>query len=116
MLTFAADENFDGNILRGLERRRPALDVVRVQDTEMYGADDSDVLAWAADAERIVLTHDKSTVPGHAYDRVRAGKPMYGVFVVLPDTPVGKAVDDLLILALASNEGEWNGQVVYIPL
>lgn len=116
MLSFATDENFDGNILRGLKRRRPTLDVVRMQDTEMYGADDPDMLAWAADAGRIVLTHDKSTVPGYAYDRVRAGEPMRGVFVVLPDTPIGKAVDDLLILALASDEGEWEGQVVYIPL
>jgi hypothetical protein len=116
MLSFAADENFDVNILRGLERRRPTLDVVRVQDTEMYSADDSDMLAWAADAGRIVLTHDKSTVPGHAYDRVRAGEPMCGVFVVLPGTPISKAVDDLLNLAIASDEGEWEGQVVYIPL
>jgi hypothetical protein len=31
MLRLAADENFDNDILRGLLRRRPGIDVVRVQ-------------------------------------------------------------------------------------
>ncbi len=31
MLRLAADENFDNNIVRGLLRRRPDLDIVRVQ-------------------------------------------------------------------------------------
>ena len=115
MLAFAADENFNGDILRGLERREPTLDIVRVQDTEMYAADDSAMLAWAAAEDRVVLTHDKQTVPGHAYDRVRAGKPMPGVFVVFADTSIGKAIDDVLTLAVDSDEGEWQSPVLYIP-
>lgn len=40
MLRFLADENFNNDILRGLLRRNPAIDIVRVQDTELFGADD----------------------------------------------------------------------------
>jgi precorrin-6B methylase 2 len=32
MLRFAADENFNGDIVRGLLRRNPKLDIVRIQD------------------------------------------------------------------------------------
>ena len=32
MLPFAADESFNGDIVRGLLRRNPKLDIVRVQD------------------------------------------------------------------------------------
>jgi hypothetical protein len=32
MLKFLADENFDNTIVRGLFRRNPMLDMVRVQD------------------------------------------------------------------------------------
>jgi hypothetical protein len=32
MVAFAADENFNNDILRGLLRRKPDLDIVRVQD------------------------------------------------------------------------------------
>ena len=42
MLSFAADENFSGRIARGLQRRLPDLDIVRVQDTQMAGATDAD--------------------------------------------------------------------------
>jgi hypothetical protein len=40
MLLLAADENFNGNIVRGLFRRQPALDLVRLQDVDLLGADD----------------------------------------------------------------------------
>jgi len=44
MLRFLADENFNNAILRGLLRRNPALEIRRVQDTVMSGADDPSVL------------------------------------------------------------------------
>lgn len=34
-LRFAADENFDGRIVRGLLRIFPDLDLIRVQDTTL---------------------------------------------------------------------------------
>lgn len=40
MLRFAADENFNADIVRGLRRRLPELDIVRVQDVGLSGADD----------------------------------------------------------------------------
>ena len=49
MLRLAADENFNGDIVRGLLRRNPKLDIVRIQDVGLSGADDPSVLQWAAD-------------------------------------------------------------------
>ena len=63
MFRLLADENFRGNIIRGLIRRIPTLDVTRVQDEGLSGADDPSVLEWAADNDRIVLTHDLETMP-----------------------------------------------------
>jgi hypothetical protein len=34
MLLLASDENFNGDIVRGLLLRRPTLDLVRLQDTD----------------------------------------------------------------------------------
>jgi len=61
-MKLAADENFDNRILRGLLRRQPDLDVIRIQDTVVAGADDPAVLAWAAREGRILLTHDERTI------------------------------------------------------
>ena len=70
MLRFVTDENFNNAILRGLLRRNPNLDVVRIQDVGLSGADDSKVLEWSAREDRILLTHDVGTITRYAYERV----------------------------------------------
>lgn len=77
MLRLATDEDFNNRILRGLLRRRPGLDIVRVQD---------------------------------------AGLPMPGVFEVSQRTPIAQAIEDLLLLDDYSMEGEWEGQIRFLPL
>ena len=116
MLRLAADENFNGNIIRGLLRRRPDLDIVRVQDVGLAGADDPAILAWAADEGRILLTHDVETMVGFTYEGVNAGLRMPGVFEVQLGTSIGQAIQDILLLVECSFEDEWEGRVVYIPL
>jgi hypothetical protein len=49
MLGLLADENLDANIVRGVLRRLPGIEVVRVQDVGLTGADDPTVRAWAAE-------------------------------------------------------------------
>jgi len=82
VIKLASDENFDGDVVRGLLRRVPELDMVRIQDAELAGSPDPTILAWAANENRIVLTHDRDTMPNFVYERVIAGEPMPGVFLV----------------------------------
>ena len=67
------DENFNGAILRGLVRRLPKLDIVRVQDVGLMNTDDPQILEWAASEGRILLTHDVTTITMYAYDPHSAG-------------------------------------------
>ncbi len=116
MLLLAADENFNNDIVRALKRRMPELDIVRVQDAGLGGADDPSVLEWAAKAGRVLLTHDVSTMSDFAYGRVGRGEAMPGVFVLGREVQIGQAVEDILLLAECSLDGEWEGQVNYLPL
>lgn len=116
MLMLAADENFNNNIVRGLFRRNPQLDIVRIQDVGLSGADDLTILEWAAEEGRVLLTHDVSTITHYAYGRIRAGKWMPGVFEVSRNVPVAVAIEDILLLAECSLDDEWKGQVRYLPL
>jgi Domain of unknown function (DUF5615) len=116
MLRLLADENFNSRIIRGLLRRQPEMDVVRVQDVGLSGADDCLVLAWAAHEGRVLLTHDQKTVPTYAYERVMAGLPMPGVFIADTYVPVQQAIEDIVLLVECSQEHEWEGQVRYLPL
>src|SRR5690349_9083389 len=99
MLALLADENFHGAIVRGLLRKRPELDIVRVQDVGLSGADDLDVLEWAAQNGRILLTHDVATITKFAYERVKAGLPMPGVFEVSRSIAHGQAIEEILMVA-----------------
>jgi hypothetical protein len=116
MLRYAADENFNNDILRGLRRRDASLDVVRIQDVGLSGAEDPDILAWAASEGRLVLSHDVQTMVGFAYDRTKAGQPMPGLIEVGRHVPLGAAIEDLLLLAHGSLDDDWEGQVLYLPL
>jgi Domain of unknown function (DUF5615) len=113
---FVADENFNNDILRGLRRRHPSIDLVRVQDEGLSGADDPVILEWAAQTGRLVLTHDVSTMTRYAYERVQEGKRMPGVFEVGRHVSIGTAIEEILLVAECSLEGEWEGQVRYLPL
>lgn len=116
MLLLAADENFNNNIVRGLLRRNSKLDIVRIQDAGLSGVDDRTVLEWSAEEGRVLLTHDVSTITHYAYERIRAGKPMSGVLEVGRSVPIGAAIEEILLLAECSLDGEWEGQVYYLPL
>lgn len=116
MVRWAADENFNNDILRALRRRKPDIDIVRVQDVGLSGADDPAVLEWAAAEGRVLLTHDASTMTRYAYERVKAGKPMPGVFEVGREVPIGLAVEDIMLITECGLENEWEGQVRYLPL
>ncbi|MEH2371935.1 DUF5615 family PIN-like protein [Nostoc sp.] len=83
------DENFNGSILRGLIRRLPRLDIVRVKDVGLIHTDDSTILEWAANEERILLTHDIATITVHAYERINKGLSMPGVVEVIATALIG---------------------------
>lgn len=112
---FLADINFNNNIVRGLLRRKGDLDVVRAQDVGLEGQEDDVVLAYAANTNRILLTHDISTVPEFAYARVQTGQCMPGVFIV-NGLSIGAAIEELILLAEASSPEDWHNIVAYLPV
>jgi hypothetical protein len=115
-MRLVADENLDNDIVRGLLRRIPDLDIVRVQDVGLRGADDATVLEWAARERRLLVTRDARTMIRHAADRVASGMTMPGVIEVGGRVSIGAAIDDILLLVECSHEGEWEGRVLFLPL
>ena len=113
---FLADENFNRKIVVGLQRRIEDFDLVRVQDVGLRTAEDPEVLEWAAEHARVLLTHDIQTIPNFAHQRVIAAQPMAGVIIVPTLMALAAAIDDLELVAGASLDGEWDSQVSYLPL
>jgi len=109
------DENFNGAILRGLIRRLPELNLVRVQDVGLMNADDPTILEWAAREERIFLTHDVATITMYAYERINKGLPMPGVVEVIATASMGRILDDLELFVQCSLPEEYDGRILFIP-
>jgi predicted nuclease of predicted toxin-antitoxin system len=117
MLRLLADENINQDLVRGVLRRRPGLELVRVQAVGLSQAEDPDVLAWAAREERVLLTHDVNTMIHFAIERIRRGEPMAGVFVIRQEgAALSRLIDDLLLLDECSDTSEWTNQILYLPL
>lgn len=116
MVRLLADEDFNNDFVRALRRRRPGVDMVRVQDVGLSGQPDTVVLAWAATEGRVLLTHDVATLVGYAFARLAAGQVMAGVLVVPQGAPAAAVVDDLDLIAGASAAEEWAERVTFLPL
>lgn len=115
-MRLAADENFNGHILSGLRRILPDLDAATAQGAGLGSAIDPRVLDWAADEERILLTHDERTMSRFAYERVAEGKPLPGVVVVPNQMPIGVAIEELLLAFQVSAPEDFRDRVVRLPL
>jgi hypothetical protein len=112
----AADHNFNDQVISGLLRRLPDLDVVKVRHVGLNRMPDPDLLAWTASENRVLLTHDRRTMIGYAYARVARGELMPGVIEVPRMYPVGRAIDDLVVMLECTADDEWADRVHYIPL
>jgi uncharacterized protein DUF5615 len=116
MLRLLIDQNFDHDILHGLHRRIPDLDAVIAYDKGLSKVEDPELLAWAAENGRLLVTHDHHTMPGHVADRIAAGGQVAGVVIVPQQLQIRQAIDDLELIVTCSSADEWINIVRYLPL
>ena len=117
MWRLALDHNFNMDLWAAVTQRygEQDLDVVRLAAVGLATAPDEVVLAWAAQEERILLTHDAKTLPPLAQARVAAGLPLPGVFLVRQSGRWHEAIADLCLVLAASTPAEWSGRVERLP-
>ncbi len=116
MTRLLTDENVDNNIMRGLARRLPHLDFVSVRDVGLAGSSDLVLLKWAANEQRIILTHDLKTMVRDANQLVAQGEPMAGVIFVPNQLEIGRAINDLEMVLGTSTESGMRDSLEYLPL
>jgi len=116
MIRLLTDENVDNNIMRGLARRLPHLDFVSVRDVGLAGSPDLVLLKWAANEQRIILTHDLKTMVRDANQLVAEGQPMAGVIFVPEQLEIGRAISDLEVVLACYTESDMRDRVEYLPL
>jgi Domain of unknown function (DUF5615) len=112
MLRLASDADVNGHIIDGLRRHLPEID----QDFLPGDAHDLQVLAWAAAEQRVLITNDRNTMVGFAYQRVASGAPVPGVIATTNKQPIGAAIEDILLISEYMPTEEIRDQVVvFLP-
>ncbi len=106
VIRFLADENFRKAIVIGLSKRQPRVDIVSVQDLEIRGIADEDLLMRAAEEERVLLSHDVRTMPMFFSSAVASGG-CAGVILIRQRAPIGAAVLELEKIWLEGSGEEW---------
>lgn len=112
---FLADYNFDGEVLDGLLRREPSVDLKSGHEASLEGSPDPDVLGKAADEGRVLITHDHRTMPHHFAEFI-ARRESPGVFIVSQQIGIGAAIEELLLIWPSSEAKERINRILYLPL
>ena len=112
---FQADADLDGRILRGLRRANREIDILTSAAAGLAGLDDPRVLRVASESGRILVSQDRSTMPGH-FRRFIQDNQSAGLLILREATPISAAIDDLALIWSATEASEWINRLVWIPL
>jgi hypothetical protein len=112
---FLADNDVDDAIIDGVVARGLGIEFGRVRDFRLDRATDDEVLAFAAQHEWIVLSHDVSSMTAAAYHRLRVGDPMNGLLLAHQRDPIGSTIDSLVVIWDGSDAERWIGVVQFLP-
>ena len=113
---FLADHDLNEHIVDGVLRREPSIRLIRVREVGLDKRPDHEILEYAAREGLIVVSHDVNTMPAPAFSRVEEGLPMTGLLVVHQSDPVGRIIDDLVLIWSATTAEEWRDQVCFLPV
>ena len=104
-MLFLTDENIEASLLIQLRAHLPDVDILDVREIGLDQAPDEEILQWAADDGRVVISHDVNTMRGLADDRVRTGLPMPGLILVLDHISYGTAIRFITQYAESESSG-----------
>lgn len=111
---FQADADFNQNIVRAVRRRNPAIDFQTAHEAGLPGLDDEAVLEQAARDGRILVSHDRRTMPLH-FANFTATRTSAGVILAPQSVPIVQVVDDRILIWEASEAEEWINRLDSVP-
>ena len=113
-LRFQADNDLDQRIVTATKRLDPLIDFQTAPALGLHGVDDPEVLALAAREGRVLVSHDRRTLPGH-FRTFTPAQESPGVIIVSRRLPVGRAAELLHLLWAASDAGEYTNIIYDLP-
>jgi Domain of unknown function (DUF5615) len=112
---FQADADLNEILVKAMLRREPGVDIQTARAAGLAGLVDTDVLALAARSGRLLLTHDRKTMPKHFAEFI-AARSSAGVLIIPQKLPISQAVEELILVWVATEAEEWINRIYSLPL
>lgn len=112
---YQADADLNQVIVTGFLRREPTADFQTAFAAELKGVKDPEVLAIAAQQKRILVSHDRRTMPSEFAAFITTNSSA-GVIIVSRKLPIEVVIGELLLIWAASNAEEWVNRIAKLPL
>lgn len=113
-IRFQADADLRQAIVTGTIRRQPSLDFQSANEAQLEGIKDPEVLAIAARDGRVLVTHDRKTMPTE-FGRFITSQTSSGVLILSQNLPIGEAIDAIILVWEASTAEEWVDRMMTFP-
>ncbi len=110
-----ADADLNDEIISGVFRQAPEIDFQTADEAHLRGLPDPQVLAIAARENRVLVIHDRRTMPRH-FATFIAGQISSGVIIVSQRLNVRDAIEELCLIGTASDPEDWHDRIATIPL
>ena len=105
-LRFQADNDLDQRIVIATRRLDPSIDFQTASALGLHNIPDPEVLLLAAQQGRVLVSHDRRTLPDHFKSFV-SSETSPGVIIVSQKMPIGRAAELLYLLWTASEAEEY---------
>ena len=118
MRRFLINENISPEYRTQLLYHEPSLTVMVIGDegAPARGTPDPEILAWCEQHQFSLITNNRESMPQHLSDHLSAGNHVPGIFTINLAVPMGKIIEELLLIASASDEDEYIDEIKYVPL
>jgi len=82
----------------------------------LKGTPDPDILRWCEENGFILITNNRKTMPVHLADHLAAGRHVPGIFILKEDMSMGQIIDELILIAEAALEDDYQDRISFMPL
>lgn len=117
-IRYLVDENLSARVVATIHRHYPALDALRIGDTgaPVFGTLDPDLLRWRETNQRVFVTDNRKSMPGHTADHILAGGHHWGIFMVRKDARLRLLADVLYVYWDVTDAQQWIDSTEWLPI
>lgn len=113
-IRFQADADLNPEIGLGLRRREPSIDFRAAAGIVADGTSDPEVLEIAAQADRVLVSRDVSTMPRH-FERFIVQHNSPGLLLIPSSRSTGEAIEGLLMVWLTWRAEDLRSLIRWLP-